>query len=374
MSKPLVNFLLAGIGLFLLCSGCLDPTQPTFRTEEGFYLVEGSIVFGGETTIRVRTSDFEDALLDFLPVTEATVVLTGPDDTRIPCLLTVPELGVYAPNEDFAPQPGEEYAVEVTFPDGNQAVSLAEEIPPRVVPTNLEIGFSREAFFDEGRDRFLPAHEPFLSYDDPADQTNYYAYDFTFWERTLICATCPQGLYRNGACTPPGNAFAIPTYDYLCDTEECYRVQRGRQTIYATDELTDGLAVNGLRLGHIELDEYGGLLVEGELRSITRAGYAYGRVLQDLTTGNGGLNATTPAALVGNVSNVSPTGREVLGFVGAVSRGAVRAFVERGEELGDLSRVPRRVVLEPDGPISPAPRATCDEPGRTSVRPAGWGG
>ena len=353
---------------------CLDPSQPEFRTGQPFYLVEGGVVAGGTTAVRLRVSDFDDALLDLLPVNDAEVVLEDGRGQVQGFELTEGRVGEYRPAADFSPEVGEQYAVRVTFADGTVARSLPETLAPPVAVTGLDVRLNETAFFDEGRNRFVPAHELFVDYTDPADQINFYAYDFRFWEAARACATCVQGLFREGACTPPQQNFFTPTFDYLCDTPECYRIQPGRQTRFGTDELTNGRAVNGFGLGRIEFDEYGGLLIEAQLRSITPAAHDYGRVLQDLTMGNAGLNATTPAALIGNVSSENTTGREVLGFFGVANQTTIRRYLERRPEDGILSQPERQLNLEPDGPISPAPRAPCDIPGRTSVRPAGWGG
>lgn len=359
--------------LFPLTS-CLEPTRPAFQIEDGFYLVEGRIIAGAESEIRIRESNFREIALELQPVTEANVFSVEESGGRIRWSLVDPNIGNYRPPEDFASLTGQRWHFEITLGDGTIILSDPETVPAPVAANNLDVRFVQESTFDEGRNRFIPRFELYLDYDDPADQENYYAFDHTYWEKTGICITCINGRYNGEECvTRDGESQFFRGYDYSCDPPDCYTINPGLQTRYSNDEFTNGGSVTGVPLGGIEFQAYGGMLVEGQLLSISREAYAYGKVIQDLTEGNSGLNATIPAALNGNVRNADPAGREVLGFVGAANSSSVRLYLDRTADIGTPLRLDPPPNYEPIPPPGVPPRAPCDIPGRrTSVKPTGW--
>lgn len=352
--------------LVLLFSACLEPTEPAFQLEESFYLVEGRIVAGqGDGEIRIRESAFTEVSKQFIAVEGATVRSTADNGASIAWEQTPGVRGAYRLPETAIVQPGEIWRLNVLLPDGTSIESEPEIVPLPVAITGLDVVFEQNAVFDPGRNRFIPRSELFISYNDPAGEENFYAYEYRYWEREIFCASCSFGRWQNGACVD--DPSVIPRFDYYCEGAECYRMTAGTELIYRTDEFTDGGFVTGALIGGIPFLGYGELLVESSLVSVTRAGYDYGKVIEDLTSGNAGLNATTPAALDGNVRNLDPDGRTVLGFFGAAARSSVRAFVDRTQETG--------VPIRTNGIFYPHPidRVPCDGPGRTAERPEGWG-
>jgi len=362
--------------LLLPLAACLEPTRPAFQIEDGFYLVEGRIIAGTESEIRIRESNFREIALTLDGIAEATVTSVEDSGSRVDWEVVDPVKGSYRPPADFAAVAGQRWHFEIILPDGTMVLSEPETVPEPVAVNNLDIRFVQESIFDEGRRRFIPRFELYLDYDDPADQENYYAFDYIYWEKTGICITCINGRYdaASGECiTRSGESPFFRGFDYACLPNDCYTITPGLETKYGDDEFTNGGNVTGVPLGGIEFQAYGGLLVEGQLISISREAYAYGKIIQDLTEGNSGLNATIPAALNGNVRNADAAGREVLGFIGAASFSSARAYLERTVDTGFPLQVDPPPRYEPVPPPGVPPRAPCDIPGeRTSVKPAGW--
>ena len=360
--------LLLGISL----TTCVDPTAPEFQLEDPFYLVEGRILAGEEgSEIRVRESAFREANKLFVEVSGAEVITRESGGNSVVWAEIEEKPGFYRPPADFRAAPGQTWWTEVTFPDGTQARSEPETIPVPVALTDVRIRFAQNSVYDQGLDRFVPRFEIYGNFDDPAGNDNYYAFDYRYWEEVIACASCFNGIYREGMCITRPRIFR---YDYLCDTDECYRITPGNQVVYSDDAFTDGVTVIDYPFGGINFEAVGGLLVEGILLSITPDAYDYGKVIQDLTTGNAGLNATTPAALNGNIRNLDPDGQTVLGFVQAASASRMRAFTERSFETGTPLPFDPVLRLEPSNGFFVPPRAPCEIEGRTSVRPEGWGG
>ena len=365
---------LAGLLLLSVLYGCLEPTKPEFQLEDGFFLIEGSILEGeGQGEIRIRASDFRDVVLQFESVEGAEVLAVKADGTTVSWIQGY-EPGRYIPPAGAVALAGETWHFEINLPDGTSVTSAPETIPAPVEVSNLAINFVQNSTFDEGLNRFVPRFELFLDYEDPADQANFYAYDYRYWEEITICVSCENGRWRDGVCIPFNETPRFPVrYDYLCDTQECFATKEGNETRYGTDAFSNGSSLTGFPIGGIEFSAYGGMLVEGSVYSITKAAFDYGKVIQDLVEGNSGLNPTIPAALNGNVRNVNPSGRDVLGFIGAASKGDSRAFVNRTTETGSPLPFDNSLRLEPIPPPGVPPRAPCDILGvRTSDRPIGW--
>lgn len=373
-ARRIVRFGAVGLLLGLALSSCLEPARPAFAPQDRFYLVEGRIQTGAPSEVRIRVSDFRSVSLTFDPVSGADVSSVADDGRRVAWAEVAPQSGAYRPPPEFSPSPGERWHLEATLPDGTRAVSDPEAVPAPAVARNLDVRFEQEAEYDEGRRRFIPRFELYLDYDDPSGVSNYYAYDYRYWEETVVCASCENGFYVNGACVPnpPGQPYFLG-YDYACDSPECYTITPGNQARYGTDEFTDGLTVTGFPLGGIEFQALGGLLAEGQVVAISAEAYRYGRVIADLTTGSSGLNAVTPAALNGNVRNADPAGVEVLGYVAVAAFAATRTYFVRTPETGQPLPLDPPPRYQPVPPPGVPPLAPCDIPGRrTSVKPAGW--
>jgi hypothetical protein len=364
---------LAGLLVLSILYGCIEPTKPEFQLENSFILAEGSILAGeGLGEIRIRTSNFRGVVLAFESVEGAEVLAVEADGTTVSWEQGF-EPGRYVPPPGTIVSPGETWHFEIILPDGTSLISDQETIPEPVEVSNLTINFVQNSIFDAGLNRFIPRFELFLDFEDPADKENYYAYDYRFWEEITICASCVNGLWRAGECIPFDNPRFNNRFDYLCDTQECFSISVENETRYGTDALINGSSLTGFPIGGIVFTAYGGMLVEGSVNSITREAYDYGKVIQDLVDGNAGLNPTIPAALDGNVRNMNPDGREILGFIGAASRASARSFFNRTTLTGSPLPFDNNIRIEPVDPPAVPPRAPCNIPGvRTSERPVGW--
>jgi hypothetical protein len=272
-------------------------------------------------------------------------------------------------------RPGESWSLRVIFPDGTEAVSTPEIVPPRSEITDLRLAFDQEGRFDQSRDRFVPVHRILLSGTDRAGQRNYYQWDYRYWEELLICLTCQQSRYRNGRCEADQSLINRnrETFDYLCDVpDRCYEESRGTRFLFASDQAFDGGEVTDNEIGNIVFSRLGGLLVEATQYGVTAEAYAYGRTVNDLIVGSSSLNAVLPATLLGNVRNLDPEAPDILGYVRAVSVASERRFIVRDQDTGTPLDPPRPVNLEPFSGAAPPPRAPCAGNGRSPNRPEGW--
>jgi hypothetical protein len=343
--------------------------MPDFALGDAFYLVEGSIIAnGGDSEIRLQSSNFREVSLQFEPITDALVQSIETGGQSVVWSLFDAETGSYHPPADFRAEPGQTWYFEITFADGTQGISLPETIPEPVPLDSLTINFVQNSVFNTGLDRFIPRFELFVDFEDPANISNYYEWEVGFWEEIIICASCTQGIYRSGECITVDDRF-IFRYDYPCDTPECYEYEELEQVLVSDDALSDGQSITGFPLGGIPFDRYGGLLAVARAVSLSSEAHEYATVISTLVNGQDGLNGTIPVALNGNVRNQDPDGILILGYLRGVSTTEVTAYFERTIDTG--FPLPFDPIMRLEDPLGRL-RAPCDDPNRITSPPPGW--
>src|SRR5690606_23795641 len=80
----------------------------------------------------------------------------------------------YIPASNFKGEVGEKWYLEVNLPNGNQYLSEIETINPSVPIKELSVRYEKQLEFVEDYNKYVPGHEVSITFDDPADQTNYY--------------------------------------------------------------------------------------------------------------------------------------------------------------------------------------------------------
>ena len=361
--------------LFLLCSlfflllTCTEQVEPVIQFEEGFLLVNGRLADrAGVSEVTVLRNENNGLNSNPSPVTGARVfsIADGGGETRWESIGTQ---GRFVPPPGWVAERGVAYHVRIETPAGEVIESTPERLATTVEIDSLSVQFEQEAYFSESRDRFVPAFRLLVNYRDPAGERNYYQYRTQAFEEIDICAFCERSVYRNGECIATEGSRFVARYDYRCDSR-CWRTRLLGVATTFSDEFTDGTQVNALPAARVDYQRPGGLLFVLQQFSISRAAFEYNSIIQNLVEGAGGLNAPLPAALIGNLQDVSNEGTTVLGFVGTAAVTERRRYIVQ-ESFGGLplpfDNIPR---LEP---LIPAPpRAPCTGGNRTATKPEGW--
>lgn len=364
---------------FLLFTTCADPVVPRFQLEAGLYVVEGSVAdLPGESEVRVSLSMLRDERYRLSAVDGAEVSSVDGDGNEV-SWSQVESTSAYRPPANFAGVPGQSYRLRVVTTDGQMLESTPEVMASPVPIVDSRITFSQESYFSTGRDRFIPAFTLFIDLDDPVDQRNYYLINYQKWETIDVCASCPtRQRYRGDGCENWQRNFS-ERWDYLCETD-CWSVRDGEGFELFRDELSNGNRINNVRAGRLDfVSGNAGLLFEARLQAITGAAFRYASTLKEVSEGSGGLNAPSPAALVGNIKSVSNPDDIVLGNFSTASITTHRAYIDRSTVEGTPLPSEYSVMLEPSPMICLPedvcpPLIPCDAPGRSSEMPAGWGG
>ncbi|WP_173021605.1 DUF4249 domain-containing protein [Lewinella sp. W8] len=353
----------------LLLTTCSDPVEPVFRFETGFLLLEGRIVDQeGYSAIRVSRNEIIFGNYALLPVEGLNLVSIDDAGNEVQWS-QVESTNEYRPPADFKAEAGRTYYIRAVTPQGEVVESEPERVPATVPIAAARVQFEQEAYFSEGLDRFVPAFRLLVDLDDPADDRNFYQWQYTAWQTIDVCASCQRARWRNGECIPGPDTRFVNRWDYLCDAT-CWVSSRGKNLNILSDEFSQGRRITGVEAGREDFARPGGLLFEVEQYSISKKAYDYNVVLQNLAEGASGLNAPLPAPLIGNLLDRSENKVDVLGFVGVAALDIERVYLNRDTVNGTSLPYDGQIILEPVMPSPPV--APCEGGTRTRQRPVGW--
>ncbi|MEM9929067.1 MAG: DUF4249 domain-containing protein [Bacteroidota bacterium] len=359
----------ASLLLLGLVTNCADPVTPQFRFEAGFLLIEGRITdTPGFSEIRVSRNEVLFGNYTLVPI-PGSVVSSIDNEGQEVMWAPVPASNAYRPPADWTAEIGREYHIRVITPEGEMVESTPERLPASVPLLDARVEFEQEAYFSTTRDRFVPAFRLLTDLEDPADEKNFYQFNYSIWQTIDVCASCERARWRDGVCIPGPDTRFVPRWDYLCDAE-CWVTAQGEGRNVLSDKFFNGNRIENVEAGRYDYDRPGGLLFVVEQYSITEGAFEFGEVLEDLAEGGSGLNAPLPAALVGNLTDLSENKTNVLGYVGTAAVNTERVFINRDTVQGQSLPFDGTIRLEPVRPSPPL--APCEGGTRTRVRPVGW--
>jgi hypothetical protein len=357
--------------LFFVVSAttCTDPVTPVYRFETGFLLIEGRISdLEGYSEIRLSRNEILFGVYQLIPVAEAVVSSIDDDGQELAWQHIIASNRYRAP-EGWTAEAGKTYHIRAVTPQGEVIESTPELMPTNVPIQEARVEFEQEAYFSNAQNRFIPAFRTLLDLEDPGDEENYYQFGFTAWETIAVCASCERSRWRNGECIASSDTRFVPRWDYLCGMECWISAQSGGRNILS-DAFINGNRVENIEVGRLDFKRKGGLLFVVEQFNVTQAAFEFSEVLEGLSEGSGGLNAPLPAALVGNLTDLSDNKTNVLGYVGVTAVNVERIYFDRDTVNGEPLPFSTAITLEPADPAPP--RAPCVGGTRTAVRPEGW--
>ena len=352
--------------LALMLNHCVDPTVPEYDYATGFLLVDGRITNEvGESRVQLSRSavQFGDFVLS--PLRSARVYSVGDGEEAVEWKESG-AVGTFVPPDDLVLTTGRDYHIRIETAEGEVIESVAEELLPVVPIQRLQVTFDQEAYFSTELDRFVPAFSLLADVNAPGEQDNFYQFRHRTFERTGVCATCFQGVYRRGECVRDPS---VDFYDYLCD-RTCWRIDRSQRVTIFSDQLSAGSELRNVLAGQVVYNGSGGMLAVVEMAAISPAAYTYLEQLVSLTEASGGLNAPLPAPLYGNLRDRSDQGTNVLGYVSVAALSTERIYWARDSYGGTPLIPPRGPQTEPLAPAPPS--APCSGPNLTDQQPEGW--
>ncbi len=368
---------------------CVNPIEPTINSSLNVLIVDGTITDKAETqVIRLNRSQADPLTgrFGYLPVTKANVQIIVDSLTVVTALETTD--GRYQLPADFKGQVGHTYQLKFTLSDGSQYASTPEPLQP-VVP----LGLVRAQFNPtslSGTERlnkfYTAAHDFYVDFADPVNQTNFYRWDWIDWERQEWCRSCDRGeLYQirdsQGNliedCVNYNLNSSFSAYDYNCRTA-CWEIFYSHDLVLFSDQYSNGNPVKGLLIGRIPLYSKEHCLVEIRQSSLSKKAYDYLKRLHDETQNTGGVAGGQPALLVGNVQNVVRQDEPVVGFFTVSSVSSLRYWLTRSDATSIAPGLFQALnghdpLNEPATSNDRPPLAVCvSSETRTPFKPEGW--
>ncbi|UFH54401.1 DUF4249 domain-containing protein [Spirosoma sp. KNUC1025] len=374
--RSLAILLIGCFAVTALVIACVDPEDTTLRGTVDVIVVDGTITNLAEPqSIRLNRSRADQLTGRFgmLPITKATVEVVVDSAQVVACHET--EDGTYQLPADFKAQIGHAYQLRFTLGDGTQYVSTQQIMQPIAEISKVYAEFNSTSLPAGLLGDFRAGHDISIDTQDPADQHNYYQWEWKLYERQYWCRSCVQGVYAvnkiiphrylyeyyfvagnepyEDCFTPPvgkveDNAPLVPGgywyYDYTCRTQ-CWEVLHNDAIDVFDDLYSNGGLIAKRKVAQVPYYSHEPCLVDIRQKSLTKDAYRYYKLFQDQTQNSGGLADTPPTALAGNVYNVANRKEMVVGYFTASAVSLIHQWLDRKDTNG----IPYG-AMDPTGP------------------------
>lgn len=372
------RFLIFSLFTLLFNLGCTDPVKPEFAFEEGLVFIEGlATTLPGASRTRITQSAIEFGVYRNIAISDAKVQYINVSSGSSISLEWNGEM--YMPPQNFSVKLGEDWRIHVILSDGREYQSTTEKADNPTEIESVETSYTSELTFDVGSNSFVPGHSLLVSFSDPAEEKNYYFWQFRTFERIIICKVCNNGYFRDDMCNSLSPSIDLEGflgyYTYTCE-EKCWQIRYGQNIKIFDDQFVNGLSVNRLSVGEIPLFTKRNILIELQQFALSRSAFEYYQTLKDIIDNNSGFNAPPPASLVGNLFNVKNRNEFVLGRFTVAAVTTKRVFLPRLEIQEPALESILTQSPEGFGSLTPDPKIVlvpCEESRyRTSIQPNGW--
>lgn len=368
-----IKYLSYIIVLFYI-AGCIDPYAVDFAKNNKVLVVKGLLTddFQDPDTISIQYSTSIEGNIKMIAIAsiepKIRIVASGKEIKLIEY-----GKGKYLPPKDFQIKQNEKYVLEFII-DGDKYESMPESITVTPPIANIYEKFNPISKLSEDGKKQLSANEIFIDFQDTPNQENYYLWRYTLYERLQHCFTCNYSIYDfySEKCIPAPPFFREPYYDYNC-LSECYAIIEGTQINVNSDKLSNGNLVRGRLVAKIPYYYSYGCLVEVEQICISPEIFGFYKVLESQSQSTGGLADVPPAAIVGNINNLTNPIEKIVGYFGVANVQRKKIWIDRKQNTGQRELIlGHSIVEEPQNPPRP-PLAHCKKSAtRTPFKPEGW--
>ena len=340
--RPFAIVLLISVSSCLGLITCVDPAEPIINSSLDVIIVDGGVTDLAEPQIvRLSRSHPDPVTGRFgqLPVSGATVRIVV--DSAQVITLTETDAGRYQAPNGFQGQVNHAYQLQFTLSDGTDYRSSIEQLQPVAPIAQIRAQFNPNSLTSTQRlnNVYTAAHDFYVDFTDPANQTNYYRWEWKDWERQEWCRSCQGGKYQitdaQGKLIEDcvNERFTYPKYDYACRTT-CWEIIYGNDLTLLNDQNSNGASIKALRVAQVPLYSKEHCLVEIRQTSLTRMAYTYFNQLDEQTRNAGSVAAAQPALLVGNIHNLARYNEPVVGYFVASAVSISRYWLTRSDATG----------------------------------------
>lgn len=349
---------------FIIIS-CIDPVTPEFDYFDEQVYVDGfASTAPGASYVTIGKSNTDFGLFRSIFEEGARVSFKNSSTNEVVELMEQDD--VYVPPTDFAVSVGDSWELNIVLADGRKLKSEPETVIAPVEISDVLTIYDPKLKYSDAFGKFVPGHSVSVSFDDPANEDNYYFWRFKSYENLPVCRYCPWGKLRDGVC-----GTDIVGYSYPCDVA-CWQIRYNENIQIYADDFTNGKTVQNLPIADVLLYTNENILVRVEQFALTSKAYRYYKTLKDLVDNNAGISAPPPAALVGNMFNATDDQEFILGRFTATATSTFTVFIDRSNilEMPIEIEPPFRIETGLGQVVVTAP---CIEGRyRTTIRPEDW--
>ncbi len=348
---------IAGLAFLFLPLACVDPEDLVLRGTVDIVVVDGTVTNLAEPQFILLNYSRADRLtgrFGSLPITKAQVEVVMDSSMVIPAHETTN--GIYQLPADFKGQIGHAYQLRLTLQDGTHYESTQQVMPPVARIDKIHAQFNLNSLSPPLGGYYTSGHDVFIELQDPAEQRNYYRWDWIDYEPQYWCRSCQQGFYSiynpvevshdkyiSGpdsyeACYFPPNVYIGDfvygrTFDYVCRTQ-CWEMLHSYNVALFDDKYTNGGLIPNVKIAAIPFYQHSPCLVHVRQSSLTPDAYRYFKLFQDQTQNTGGLADTPPTAPIGNVHNAANPTEAVVGYFTASGVYSKPLYIDRKDYQG----------------------------------------
>ncbi len=368
--------LLIGTIALWICS-CVEPFNLDIKSDLRLLTIDATLTDSSEEqTISIMESVNSLGKVVAIPVLKVLAEWEVNGATRISFIEK--GLGKYALPTTFRAKAGNTYKLFFKKSDGSAYESSIDKMFS--VPEIINV---HDKFVNNGIDKnfgFEHANYVYLDTKDPVEEKNSYVWSWQLWERQNVCFTCEGGRYfdtpRPAGCKIERGYEGI-TYNYYCEGN-CWEMLFSQELNVFTDVYTNGNPINNRLIAKIPFYNSSGALIEIKQQSVSPSAYQYLKLLTEQVQNNGSLVDTPPAALIGNIKNVTNPKEIVAGFFMVTGVRFIKYWIDRkdpiAQKLTPTGLREQSIREEPFSNIAGRPPLTpCIlSQTRTPFKPKGW--
>ncbi|MGA0384052.1 MAG: DUF4249 family protein, partial [Flavobacteriaceae bacterium] len=185
--------------LISIASSCVEAVAPEFDFQDDLIIIDAlASTAAGTSYATVQQTSYEFGLYRSKTISGCTVTLVNADTQERESLFE--SEGSYISDPSFKVKTKSRWYIEVQLPNGQTFKSSVETTPEEVQIQAIKDNFNLEMIYDEGSEDYTSGHEIRIDFNDPADQRNFFFYQYRAYEQELYCKLCEYGVYRNGEC------------------------------------------------------------------------------------------------------------------------------------------------------------------------------
>ena len=305
--------------LISMLSGCISEFEPPENMQDraGILVVEGMILEEGTTITLSRTVKLSEGNLTefylFDDINNAVIRIIDENQNPIATATQSYNYGPYAVNERISFVPDMKYAVDIRTPDNKhyQSAFVSPVRTPAIDEVNYRIND------DYSIDIFVSTH-------DPANQTNFYRWEFEEdWE-------IRSKLFMEYRYDPNTQRFSIPQSPAGDNRYYCWASDRSRSFLFASTANYMEAVIRNHKIHSLEPDNsrysylYSILVKQYGLDSES---YLYFENLQRNLDESGSIFAPQPSEMTGNIRCLSDPNETVIGCIFATEVTTYRLFI-----------------------------------------------